>query len=298
MASKGNNFTPEDDLALARVWLNCSRRPIDQNAETFWADAAEAFNKEPTVIVSRTMASLKCRWTTLQRVSQKYLAASKLYRANIPSGETEEDTLKNIMTLYREKNKKTVDGKVRVPQVLKSLQAVMLLSEHPKFSQTVGGGSSGSSPGYRSPDGSGSGPSGPNASSFQSGRMPLSLAGNIDMTSPSSHRPAGSKRQKQENAVEAGAYKMAKSIDGVGSAIKENAASRSLSASVALKFKILMCMQLPQDEMNKRLQVLFEEASSIPQLTAPASSSTNDAEDRSVSQNAAEKRQEDNLESH
>lgn len=79
----------------------------------------------------------------------EYLAANKLYRASIPSGEIKYDTVANFMTLYRDKNKTTRDGKTRLAQALKSMDAAMLLEKHPKFSQSVGRGYSESSPRYR-----------------------------------------------------------------------------------------------------------------------------------------------------
>lgn len=79
---------------------------------------------------------------------QKYLAADKLYRSRIPSGEVEADTLANIMMLYRKTNRvKTRDG-LRDAPVFKSVAAAILLGSCPKFSTEIGG-SSASSRGYR-----------------------------------------------------------------------------------------------------------------------------------------------------
>ena len=75
------------------------------------------------------------------RKAQKYLATNKLYRANIPSGETKEDTNANLIQLYRERNA-TVDkeGGRKVAGPVRFIDAETLLSTHPKFSVVVGGG--------------------------------------------------------------------------------------------------------------------------------------------------------------
>lgn len=86
----------------------------------------------------------------MQRVAQKYLAADMLYRANIPSGETEEDARANVMTLYREGNKtKDKHGQYKAAPVIKFIDAVRFLSSNPKFSTFVGGGSAAAAPGYQ-----------------------------------------------------------------------------------------------------------------------------------------------------
>lgn len=148
--TKGSNFKPADDLALATCWVAISQKTTEQNSDTFWNSVMNEYEKQPRTLTPRSAASLKCRWTTVQKVTQKYLAAEKLYRANVPSGETEEDTTTNIMKLYRERCATTEkDGSKKLAAPVKFLDAVKLLSTHPKFSATVGGGSSSSAPAYR-----------------------------------------------------------------------------------------------------------------------------------------------------
>ena len=100
---KGGNFKPGDDFLLSKCWVVGSQRVKEQNAETFWARVAADFDVQPSTIL-RFPASLMCRWTTLQKVTQKYPAADELYRSNVPSGETEEDTKAHVMQLYRKRN--------------------------------------------------------------------------------------------------------------------------------------------------------------------------------------------------
>ena len=80
----------------------------------------------------------------MQRHVQKYLAADKIYRAQVPSGETEEDIQENVMEPYRKLNKtKTKDGEERPASRFKSVEAARLLSSCPKFSSRIGGASRG-----------------------------------------------------------------------------------------------------------------------------------------------------------
>eukprot|EP00171_Calliarthron_tuberculosum_P009300 IDg9300t1 len=53
MTTKGNNFKPDDDLALAKSWPCFSRRSVDQNAKMFWSDVADAFAKQLRVDTHR-----------------------------------------------------------------------------------------------------------------------------------------------------------------------------------------------------------------------------------------------------
>eukprot|EP00171_Calliarthron_tuberculosum_P013065 IDg13065t1 len=61
-------------------------------------------------------------------------AAKRLYRSQPVSGETEEEALHNIMKLYRSRNtRKDNTGVLRDGPVLKSLVAVCILRQCPKF---------------------------------------------------------------------------------------------------------------------------------------------------------------------
>ena len=62
--SKGNNFKPDEDLALATCWLAVSQQGAEQNAETFWGRVAMEFSRQNDK-TPRSSASLKCRWTTV-----------------------------------------------------------------------------------------------------------------------------------------------------------------------------------------------------------------------------------------
>ena len=111
---RGQGITPAEDLALARAWKYPSETVVDMTSDAFWGKVARVFQEQPEKSHPRTAKTLQSRWTLLQGASQKYLAADKLYRANIPSGEVEEQTLVNVMELYRRTNKVTAkDGTKR-----------------------------------------------------------------------------------------------------------------------------------------------------------------------------------------
>ena len=156
MGGRRNNFTPEEILALAKAWVVVSKKVDEQNADTFWSNVASKYAEMPEADprTQRSANSLRCQRTTVQRNTQKYLAADSLYRSNILSGETEEDTKENIMEFYRQKNKvKGRNGELKPPPPIKYLPAVWLLSQEPKFSQKYSG-SSEEKNGYRGISGS------------------------------------------------------------------------------------------------------------------------------------------------
>lgn len=101
---RGPAFSAAEDLALARAWVATSEFVLDMNAEVFWDRTAALYIAQPGVVFPRTSHSLRSRWSGLQRMVQKYLAADKLYRSSIPSGEVEDDTKRHVMELYQKNN--------------------------------------------------------------------------------------------------------------------------------------------------------------------------------------------------
>ena len=133
---RGLSFTPDDDAALARSWVNVSSRHDEQNSHTFWEGVRKVFlEMDGLSSIDRTADSLRCRWNTLQRLVQKYLSAEKAYNARRVSGETAQDALSNIMRLYCSRSKKRdCNGILRDGQPLRSMLAVDILRNCPKFS--------------------------------------------------------------------------------------------------------------------------------------------------------------------
>eukprot|EP00170_Pyropia_yezoensis_P000443 contig_2375_g444 len=130
----GPNITPEEDLALARSWINVSEYVVDMDKDIFWDRVADIYVKQPEVSQPCTAGSLRSRFSTLQKHTQEYNADEAKYRRAIPSGETEEDTVKNIKTYYRMSNKVLNKKKERVPApVFKSIDLAHSLATCPKF---------------------------------------------------------------------------------------------------------------------------------------------------------------------
>lgn len=137
-AIRGPSFSAAEDLALARVWMSATESVADMNSDMYWERAAVAYKTQPEATIQRTGHSLRSRWGVLQRLVQKYLAADKLYRAAIPSGEVEDDTQENVMRLFKANNQVTTKKGKRDP-VFKSVAAAHLLRSCPKFSSKIGG---------------------------------------------------------------------------------------------------------------------------------------------------------------
>ena len=142
---RGGNFTPSHDLALAQSYLSTSETADDLTADRFWNRVAELFVEQPEQEehpIDRTLNSLKNRFSHISRVAQKYLQCDKTYRQKIPSGQTEEDTLREIMILYQKTHEvKNAAGELKDAPRVRFLEAVRLLSKSPKWSQKIGGGS-------------------------------------------------------------------------------------------------------------------------------------------------------------
>ena len=117
---------------MARAWKYASETVVDMTSDAFEGKVAHVLKEQPEASHPRMAKTLQNRWTLLQRASQKYLAADKLYRANIPSGEVQEQAVVNVMKLYRRTNKVTAkDGTKRDAASLRSSAAAFLLATCP-----------------------------------------------------------------------------------------------------------------------------------------------------------------------
>ena len=187
------------------------------------------------------------------------------------------------MQLYRERNA-TVDkeGIRKVAAPVRFLDAVMLLSTHPKFSAViVGNGWNGCGSGGNGGNGrvGVGGALSTSSSRVSSGEMDeLSLEqtnvtheapsvpgsdGNIGMASPFRSRPLGVKQDRAENAAERGAYKMAKSMERVSVAIENSTKAKLLASSVAIQFKIIKSLPFEEEERGLKLMELLSKVSSM-----------------------------------
>lgn len=97
MIVRGPAFSPEDDVALSRAWLEFSGRHNEHSSITFWSTVSSIFaRQESTSAHHISHDSLR----TLQRLVQKYLATERVYYSKPVSGETAEDSAANVMRLY------------------------------------------------------------------------------------------------------------------------------------------------------------------------------------------------------
>ena len=138
----------------------------------------------------------------VNRVTQKYLSADKMYRSRSPSGETEEYIQEHLVKYYHEVNSGMKDGMKKLAPSIKFIGVVEKLAEHPNISAAVGYGSSSSAAGYSSSSSERMLIWDPNSStlmapadSVPSGASSVSTedercAGNMPFTSPSPYRPS------------------------------------------------------------------------------------------------------------
>jgi len=143
---RGLSFSPGEDLALARSFSSTTLSTTDMKSDLDWEAVADIFKNQAETRILRTAKSLLNCFKTLQRVVQKYLAASSAYL--LRSGEVESDRLAEVMSLYGNTNKvQNTTGDLVPAPVFKSTDAAMLLSQCSKFLSMIGGPSA-TSPGY------------------------------------------------------------------------------------------------------------------------------------------------------
>ena len=177
----------------------------------------------------------------------------------------------HVMQLYREING-TVDkdGTKKLAALVNYIDAVMHLSSHPKHFPAIGKLSS-STPAECSSSSSHMSSdavcqlSCNQKSHEDSGNFCNSPSSerNIAMAALSRSRPRGIKREKSENASEAGAFKMAKSIDRVGMEIENSTNAKLIASSVSIRFKIIKSLPLSDEERGSKLMQLLSKASSM-----------------------------------
>lgn len=206
-------------------------------SKLFWSEVLKRSASQTLKSATRrTSASLEASLRTLTRVTETYVAADKLYRSSkAHSGECEDDALRNIMGLYREKIKYEYKGVFRTPGSIKSMEAVLFLSKILKFSMKVGGGGSASveedMPGNREKrmdeDGVAKKPD------IESGKR-----GNIDMEKPSTNRPAGVTKRKQAEKCESGTQHVARIVEKMATVLETAVADERWAASFGLQLEI------------------------------------------------------------
>jgi hypothetical protein len=116
--TRGLGFTPYEDLLLVRAWVRASSNGTDQDLSVFWQTVTNVFNDAASDSrippQKRTSQSVRCRWTLVQRVAQKYIAARKTVMNTSGKYPDEEEIREATMLAYQNLNKtKENDGSYR-----------------------------------------------------------------------------------------------------------------------------------------------------------------------------------------
>lgn len=281
---RGSNFSPLEDLALARCFLRASNCVTDMDAEQMWDKVATLYAAQPEAGVPRTAHSLRCRWSPLQRAAQKYIAADKLYRAAIPSGQSEADVVTNVQELYRRSNQ----TKGKLAPAFKSTDAAALLATSPKFSGE--GAEESACAGGRQAVSASGGPASVEGSSAAGGTddsplarsaelqdsprpsPPVHVTAAVPARRPSEHRPEGAKRQKKasEHAKGGAAVaELAHSCAQIKDALQASSARRTRLAAMALEANLVST--LPEgNEKSQLVRDLQQRTRSVEQAESTA----------------------------
>ena len=253
---RGPSFNPNEDEALARSHVKASERVDEMDKELFWDLVTKTYLTQPEAVTSQTKVALRNRFTWLGRVSQKYLAAEQLYKPS--SGETESDSLANIMTLYQNQNKiKNEKGELRPAPVFRSIAAAQVLAQCPKWRASTGGrsetslshrprpwpataaGSTAAVDGARDVD---------ETVNLEAGSRSVSDGGDVISAAlpaekSSKSRPMGIKRQKLLDSVSEQAHRaldgVSRSVSGVRDALAAGNEKKTSVAAKAVKAKVL-----------------------------------------------------------
>ncbi|XP_035543637.1 uncharacterized protein LOC118347706 [Juglans regia] len=106
---RGASFTVEEDNLLVSAWLNISIGAImgtDQKSTQMWERITTFYHeyKKPN-IPDRSEGSLMNRWSTIQKLTNKFCAYIAQIESLHPSGATEQDNIEKAKMLYKEMRK-------------------------------------------------------------------------------------------------------------------------------------------------------------------------------------------------
>jgi len=282
---RGLSFNSKEDEALARSHVKASQRVDEMDKELFWDLVTKTYLTQPEAVTSRTKVAPRNRFTWLRRVSYKYLAAEQLY--NPSSGETESDSLANIMTLYQNQNKiKNEKGELRPAPVFRSISAAQVLAKCPK-SQASTGGRSETSLGHqpRPWPATVAGPAaafdgarkGDETVNLEAGSRSDCDGGDVISAAlpaekASKSRPMGIKRQTLLDSVSEQAHRaldgVSRSVSGVRDALAARNEKKTFVAAIAVEAKVL---EMPADGPEKQQYVreLLERTKALREPLSP-----------------------------
>ena len=95
-ATRGGNFSVEEDVLLVSTWLNTSVDPVrgnEQKQETFTAKVWRYFCMHNTYGTKRFSSSLKCRWSIINRETSKFCGVMAKIEVKNQSGATDKDNV-------------------------------------------------------------------------------------------------------------------------------------------------------------------------------------------------------------
>lgn len=129
---EGKHFKHEEAMWLAEAWVRQSLKGPNQKEEGMWEEIADHLRKEHGT--TRSLNSLRTKWSTLAHDVQCYLAARNHVMQRPPSGQTQEGLDKIVMQLYCSRNKRVdAEGIERHATPFKYVSVADFLERYPKF---------------------------------------------------------------------------------------------------------------------------------------------------------------------
>jgi hypothetical protein len=95
----------EEDKLVIQSWLNISGDAIvrvNQKATSFWTRIRDNYNKYCGNLKEREVAQIKCRWSKLNGMVQKFGGCYKQAYLRKKSGSFEEDIIEDAMAMYQQ----------------------------------------------------------------------------------------------------------------------------------------------------------------------------------------------------
>ena len=89
--AKGKSWNAEEDVSLAKAWVSVSENAVtgsEQKLDTFWT----AVHSVPK-LASRTLASIRQRWSIISHNVSKFLSAFEQVKILNPSGKKLEEMM-------------------------------------------------------------------------------------------------------------------------------------------------------------------------------------------------------------
>ncbi|KAG6660202.1 hypothetical protein CIPAW_03G089300 [Carya illinoinensis] len=109
LSQRDVSFTVEEDNLLVSGWLNISIdaiRGTDQKSTQLWIRIHDYFNTYKNAnSPERSVGSLTNRWSTIQKVTNKFCGLLALVESMHPSGTNEQDKIDKAKALYRSTQK-------------------------------------------------------------------------------------------------------------------------------------------------------------------------------------------------